>query len=409
MCDFMYVGVVGCIRACVDSLIVESEVSQVIYFPPAKAQWVFGVALDATEHTDVGKQLRDGLLVSMGTAEGFPVDAFIGCTTPVEATRICNGSIPIPNVGGVALKHQISEGAFEPFTQTAYHAIEFADGTERMYWGTGEGGCGGVNTTLLAIMRGGTPGVWTRGNVVVGKAERFTIEQLFMFPVFIARLHGSYGNANYVFGLVLSWFVLIATGATAAALALTPGAAMRARRSLVCDVRSLGVASALLALLLYAAVCMDLLLQLRSTLQRIQWDGATGSMALFFGLVLLSANLLPATLAAYVARLHSTTMSGDRPSIAMAVPLALGGLLAFYSVALISLGETPQVPLVIGGISGVTVVLALLTAIRGSSVGAFAVLLIGTCTVLMFYLGSGYWLAPVALVVAAFALAFRVA
>ena len=77
MCDFMYVGVVGCIRACVDSLIVESEVSQVIYFPPAKAQWVFGVALDATEHTDVGKQLRDGLLVSMGTAEGFPVDAFL--------------------------------------------------------------------------------------------------------------------------------------------------------------------------------------------------------------------------------------------------------------------------------------------------------------------------------------------
>jgi len=49
----------------------------------------------------------------------------------------------------------------------------------------------------------------------------------------------------------------------------------------------------------------------------------------------------------------------------------------------------------------------LLTALRGSMAGAFAVLLIGTCAVLMLYLGSGYWLAPGALAVAAFALAFR--
>jgi TPR repeat protein len=36
--------------------------------------------------------------------------------------------------------------------------------------------------------------------------------------------------------------------------------------------------------------------------------------------------------------------------------------------------------------------LALFTALRGSTAGAFAGLLIGTCAVLMLYLGSGYWL-----------------
>jgi len=73
----------------------------------------------------------------------------------------------------------------EPFTQSSYHKVYSSDLT-----------C----TDTFSV--NGTCGIpWAS---VVGKKEQFTAKELFMFPVYTSKIHGSWWNKSYLTG----WLIL---------------------------------------------------------------------------------------------------------------------------------------------------------------------------------------------------------
>ena len=155
----------------------DQDVSQVTYFKKHELQ---GLYISNPEH--------DTLVQAT-----FPTDSpdgtlHVGC---VASEHI------VPNTTAMVSK----DGHVEPFTQTTYHTkydskIPACNASFAIY--------------------GHFKGPW---GAVIGKKERFTVGELLSFPVYSAKLHGSWWNERYTY----QWFFLGACVVTLIAAYFTRG------------------------------------------------------------------------------------------------------------------------------------------------------------------------------------------
>ena len=135
----------------------DAEVSQVTYF---KTSGLNGVYIESP---------REGAILQASFSTSSPTGTlYVGC--------VANKSVLPP---AVALVHASS--TLEPFTQSRY-------------WTKYDSTMANCSDALAVYGRFAEP--WS---VVVGKQEKFSAWELFMFPVYSAKLHGSWWNKKYVY------------------------------------------------------------------------------------------------------------------------------------------------------------------------------------------------------------------
>ena len=116
------------------------------------------------------------------------------------------------------------EGHAEPFTQSAYYSVAggecgagYANATNTTVGGSPRmlrWACGGGGRVRACVRASpGAAGV-TVGGIVVGRDETFSLGDMISFPLYAARLHGSYGNGEYV----AQWIAVALAGLGVAAL-----------------------------------------------------------------------------------------------------------------------------------------------------------------------------------------------
>ena len=155
----------------------DQDVSQVTYFKKHELQ---GLYISNPEH--------DTLVQAT-----FPTDSpdgtlYVGCVVSEHVT---------PNTTAMVSK----DGHVEPFTQTTYHTKYDSK----------------IPTCPSGFaVYGHFKGPW---GVVIGKKERFTVGELLSFPVYSAKLHGSWWNERYMY----QWFFLGACVVTLIAAYFTRG------------------------------------------------------------------------------------------------------------------------------------------------------------------------------------------
>lgn len=351
-------------RCATDPVVADLAVSQVAYFAGQAGGLVLGSSADLAAPLPV-QVLSSAPLAPRELAYA------VGCFDAARVRAFCAGNTSaLPSALPGAARYDPAEAACEPFTQSAMYggsaAVELRDGA----YGCGQGG----DRVVAALFATNATRPVTV-SVVVGVKERFSLGQLLGFPLFVARLHGAYGNRAYrLHTLTAAWCALL--GLAAAGLRpprrLLPAAAVAAW---------------------YLLVATDMALHYTDCLQRPGVPAGSG-LGLFLGLVLAAAQLLPVGLAAAAHALAG----GPAPARTAAVGWAAGCCAALLGVAgsLYGLGDAGArlAVLAVAGLGGLGC--AALAQRQGAvacglaATGTLAVLLLG-------FLGSGYWVGPVLL------------
>ena len=147
-----------------------NEVSQAIYFKGTGS-----VRIDDP---------KPGKLIQASFTNNFPVGTlFVGCDGAAQQVQLISAT-----------------GTSEPFTQTTYFTKYDSE----------------FPTCVSSFTLHGTfHEPWT---VVVGKKERFSAWELLAFPIFSAKLHGSWWNQRYVY----HWIFLVVLAAIAVFAIIAP-------------------------------------------------------------------------------------------------------------------------------------------------------------------------------------------
>lgn len=352
-----------------------------------------GVALPAGR-ADVVEALAsdEGLVLKLGlrdAASAFGTETLIGCVPE----QLCVAGEPTTAaLMGWRSARMPAQGEVEPFTQSAYSLVHEE---------VGRASCqGGSYAVLLRRPADAPPIVFS---AVVGKREAFTLRELVMFPVYMARVHGSRWSGLYRLHIVsaialagyLLWYARRGCCGTDAAL---PPAA----ESDISFGRWGLAAAATLAVWAYAVTIVDIVLHYGDALHEAEAKGA--SMGLFLALVLGLANLVPM----WMGMLLMRQAASRAPCLTTCHAVLVGLAVAVYGVSIGALGSDAPA----WGLAGLTAILALATA--GMSLWRYphgdqahvrstvaCIGLIGTAAVpLVAFLGSGYWVGPVALAMA---------
>lgn len=370
----------------------DATVSAAYYMTCSADRTFCGVALPAGR-ADVVEALAsdEGLVLKLGlrdAASAFGTETLIGCVPD----QLCvEGEPTAAALTGwrSAAKHMPAH--VEPFTQSAYRLVHEE---------VGRGSCqGGFYAVLLRRPADAPPIAFS---AVIGKREAFTLRELAMFPVYMARVHGSRWTGLYRLHIVsaiaiagyLLWYARRVCCGTDAALPPAAETISYGRRGLA--------AAATLSVWVYAVVIVDIVLHFGDALHEANGEGA--SMGLFLVLVLGLANLVPM----WMGMLLMRQAASRAPCLTTCHAVLVGLAVAVYGVSIGVLGSDALA----WGLAGLTAILALATA--GMSLWCYphgdqahvrstvvCIGLIGTATLpLVAFLGSGYWVGPVSLAVA---------
>lgn len=360
-------------RACPAPLVVgDPRTSQVRYFQTVGTD---GVVVPAAGNH--GLALQIGLRDRAALGE---LEAFVGCLPPnVTAARMCTGPLP----ASTPLVPRPPK--LEAFTQTVHHVVVEVRGEA----------CASAYGIFLRSARG-RPVRWS---AVVGEGERFTLEQLLLFPAYMARAHGAFGNDRYrlhVLAGFVTLHVLVALGLLALARSdLLLRSADRTDRVL----RNASMLSALAAGTAFYVVCLDKTLHFVDSAHEAGSDETLAAARLFVPLVAVTANLLPLGAAVWLVG-HHVRGSAHGPHVLPAC-VGLGLLVAACAAALCALGDATVVGVVCASL-GAALVGAGLLARRARTKALPVALVLLTCWawLLLAFLGAGYWVGPSLLVLA---------
>lgn len=385
--------------ACIEGLSAPASVSQVVYFRAVEPGEVLGVRLSLRDDAGVWGELRGaGLKVSMGVSRRHQLARsgtrfFVGCLEEAEAAAVCAKAVEFPSASRVPLTIP-DTGEVEPFTQTSYFSIAPAT----------QGGvitATGANCTrdsqLTVLMLAGNAGV-QGGSVVIGTSETFSLAELASFPVYLARNHGSWGNGNYVYHVLFGLAVVLAlVGERAVGSPPAPppphlgeeGAEARERRGT-------GLLLTLASAAAYAVCVADLALQMAFASQQPAVRASTSAWGLFLGVVLLSANAAPMLLALEVHRV-ATEDEGGEGELGLVHAAFAALLLTVCGGSAFQLAGTPALQQLVAPLL-VALLLTFVALWARSALSAHTAthgLLCACGVMLLFYVGSGYWIGPV--------------
>ena len=339
----------------------DPDISQAFYFktPPGGHDVVFVNP----------KDVKDGevfLQLTLTEPRDLPrVEAFVGCLTN-ERDQLCRGESRDIDGAAQISSPTISKTSIEPFTQTVYHTLA----EKTLFNATTP--CTGFYGIMLRVRHSETDcqvydsvGCKVRWSAVVGKREAFSIWELLSFPIYIAYLHGSYGNGFYRFH-ILSLLALLSIAVHLSKL-----------RKVDPSERIYVLAGAVFTL-----VSVDILLHYVDACNRVREIGSFGLFLMNF----IFSNGLPLLL------LSSILLSNNPQGRHLSGGLTC--LCVLYSTMLGILGDTSMRITLIGLWSIVTILAFFMRVYNG---GIFALLLTTFSLLIVPSVGSGYWLGPLLL------------
>lgn len=295
-------------------------------------------------------------------------------------------------------------GKVEPFTQSAYHSVAqsacgaaYIASSAATAVGTFPPTLAGSPKMLRPVCPPGdrvracieaapeAAGV-TLGGIVVGRQEEFSPKSLVSFPLYVSRLHGSYGNRDYV----LPYVALTLVGAAFLALLLRGGLPLPGAdygtdpKDGVVVVYMLRQAAGAFAL-----AAADACYHAGRTGGRLGVMGDEAwELAAFMSLVVGVAHLIPMALClrfAHTGGFREPTYCWDVAPALLLIIAVDGSLFVLGTeVARIAIIAAAACALVVGAIM----------AWLQRPAALLAVLVAHLCLTLMFFLGSGYWIGP---------------
>lgn len=375
---------------CIGRTVVDAKVSQVTYFEYANPGQIVGLTLDLMEHEDVWTELKSGLVVSISASRWNELQEsgfFIGCLSTETTLQLCSGALSSFPEGGEKLKK--SKGSHEPFTQSVHYPVEPANNSK-----VDRTNCTKDQVLALLVKPGMGGG---RFSVVLGVSELFTLEQLVSFPIFMARNHGSFVNVNYIYWMICTWIAVVVT--LHAVLSIIRNGCKHYATSLIgSDTPSfmkLAALTCLASICVYVSVIVDITLQ--ATFASQQDNVTKTNIGLFVGLVLCLANIVPTFLAVYT-WWRLLAVECDNGAVTITHMVVVSATHAICFVSLLLLGESPQVPLLLGTLVVITfigmVTVAIQPVTRGQLCVYSLIMQISLFVLYLFFLGSGYLLGP---------------
>ena len=143
---------------------------------------------------------RDQLAVKVAFRQSYNGMAkfklYMGCMNQSDITSVCSDSTnELPRSLAVNLPEQWPPAKLEPFTQSSYYMpIELENVSVCSAMASGNVSNTGYGIMLHMEDNSSTHVLWM---VVLGTEERFTLAEMFWFPVYMHDMHGSFGNARY--------------------------------------------------------------------------------------------------------------------------------------------------------------------------------------------------------------------
>ena len=289
-------------------------------------------------------------------------------------------------------------GKVEPFTQSAYHSVMQStcgsaylnsstaaslsptlSGSPRMLRPV----CPPGDRIRACLQAPSTATGVVLGGIVVGREETFCLRDLASFPLYVARLHGSYGNRDYVLHYIAVALVAIAfLGLLLRGGLPLPREAANPKDGIVV-VYMLRQAA---GFFLLAAV--DACYHAGRVADKLSLSGdGAWELVLFMLLVVGVAQLIPMALCLRFA--HTGFQEPGYCSDALPV----FAMVALVDASLFMLG-TELVRIAVIATASCTLLAALVAAWLKRPAVVLAVLLAHLCLGLLFFLGSGYWIGP---------------
>jgi hypothetical protein len=319
----------------------------------------------------------------------FITDAVGVCRPPLATASGCTSEVP---------------GKAEPFTQSAHHSVArsvcgaaYAASDAATSAGTFPITLSGDPPMIRATCPPGdriraciqaAPGAMgvTRGGIVVGRDETFSPEAMASFPLYAARLHGSYGNRDYVLPFIATTLVAISV------LSLLLGRLLSSRgagfgtadpKDGIAVVYALRQAAAFF--LLASADASYHVLRVATRLQIS--SGEALELAGFMLVVVGMAHIFPMALC-----LRFSHTRFREPSYYLDI-LPVLFMLTIVDMSLFAFG-THAARVAIAATASSTLVLGIAMAWLKRRAAVLAVALAHLSVGLIFFLGSGYWIGP---------------
>lgn len=371
------------------------DISQAAYFITNPGQ-VSGVTFPSHDpSTSRALASDDGLIIQVAMRQKYPdVDfkLFAGCLPPhMNISYACsssssphqnNNSLLFSSSPPLGLARQWKSQSVEPFTQSVYHMI-IDHKTD-----THLGECGREETTgeyaILLYASSEYPILWS---AIVGKQETFSFSNLISFPVYMGRIHGKYGNRRYRFGALFALGVL-----GGFAYYFTSSRTPRGRRA--------SYYALLASCVVFAIVSLDILLHFLDCAHEVDQSETVSALPLFLVLVIGMANVLPAVFAAHLAVQSKLEIPTPLWTSVWARGVS-GVLLLAYIASIGGLGDTS-----LQLATFVFVFLTTFSAILWTKLYSppnqqlVGLGVIVYASVLLVFLGSGYWIGPILLGIA---------
>lgn len=358
------------------------SISQVRYFRGEKGV-VNAVTFPSSTATAVVNSEK-GMLVDITLQDPKDIvdfEVFVGCLrNSSEVERVCNSNT-LPQSTPIS----VIKTGIEPFTQYRYSTVLNSEITSHL------GGCD--STTGTYFIGGKSTNSTVKWGVVIGRGESFTFEELFMFPLFINYLHGSYGNGLYRFHLLSVTTLLLSIPYIYSRTIQDPGDHILSDRvSVISDV-GLQARSTILSkvtnamgsfsIVVFALVSFDML---QHYIDCVNLTSSSGGLGLFIG-VIVSANLLPAV-SVYM------LMTNNSHRVTMVSMISVIILSVLYSISLGFLSTTATIVYVsFWNILGI-LYCGVVVYMGGEFIKCFPVTLMCWHMILFIFLGSGYWIGP---------------
>ena len=374
----------------------DARVSQVHYFKTTVADSVVLSSYQA----QAALASDEGLTLQLTTPQRrflSSATVFVGCYRGFE-TSLCDSSFTVtPPSTNIFKQNESSVYPFkiEPFTQSLYRMVVDVTLHENL------AGCNRTHGSYV-LRVGSSDGTEVLWGAVVGKGEVFTLSQFLSFPIFMARVHGPYGNQLYRLPL---WFAL------AAMIWVQWWAAQRwvldrSSSPMGAEANSgnswhswMASSFAMASVAAFQVVLWDVISHFVDCAHSASSEALWDALPLFLGTVALLGNVLPMIVSVHVL---GAIQGWWLPRTWSVVCLML--LFTTYGVTLCVLGDLAvRVVVTVIGFVALAAVLIEYWRARGQQglVTSTSVCCIAYSLLLLAFLGSGYWLGPSLLFLAA--------
>lgn len=387
--------------------ITDHKISQAYYF---KTNHIDGIEIPSSIAQNTIED-KDGLTLQVTLRHKYNINdfqLFVGCLpdTNNDIRNICTGitSFPYNNSNSITPKSP----KLEPFSQSVYHMA--VDLTLKNNIGT----CNHTNGSYAIILKSTQqhfPILWS---AVIGKGETFSLLQLLSYPLYLGHVHGSYGNERYRFYLLVYIFIgsvlksiiggryfglrLIGKPIEGLKNCLTCHSTNNYRHDIIyrqTRYSSLAWWFSLLACCWFPLAFMDMLFHLVDSAYETSTENAWSTFIMFFITLGIFASSLPSCLSFYIFGYHQTYWKCNN-----CVNYLFGALLLLYATLLCVLGDISVVVLMTLLITCTFIVLCIYKYIYDSyksTVLSASYIALIISFILLFFIGSGYWIGPLLL------------